>query len=71
MQFPQRDLTNQYISTSYQDVVQRYLSGSIDYLLDGFGFSILGVPANLKSKKSKAQREIDRRLLYQETDRVR
>lgn len=43
MQFPQRDLTNQFISTSYQDVVQRFSTGSIDYLLDGYGFTILGV----------------------------
>ena len=43
-QFPQRDLTNQYISTSYQDVVQRYLSASVDYLLDGLGYVILGIP---------------------------
>ena len=46
MQFPQRDLTNQFISTSYQDVVQRYISGSVDYLLDGLGYVILGVPTS-------------------------
>jgi len=34
-------------------------------------FSILGVPANLKEKKSKAQKELDRRLLCQDTQRVR
>jgi len=34
-------------------------------------FSILGIPANLRSKKTKVQREIDRRLLFQETQRVR
>lgn len=34
-------------------------------------FSILGVPANLKSKKSAAQKELDRQLLSQETQRVR
>lgn len=45
IQFPQRDLTNQYISTSYQDVVQRYASGSVIYFLDGYGFVIIGVPS--------------------------
>ena len=45
MQFPQRDLTNQYISTSYQDVVQRYAdTGSTTYLLDGLGYVIISVP---------------------------
>ncbi len=34
-------------------------------------FSILGVPANLKAKKSAAQQELDRRLAAQETQRVR
>ena len=44
-QFPQRDLTNQFISTSYQDVVQRYATtGSNTYLLDGLGYVIIGVP---------------------------
>ncbi len=46
MQFPQRDLTNQYISTSYQDVVQRYLTGSTDFLLDGLGYTLLGIPTS-------------------------
>lgn len=41
MQFPSRDLTNQYISLSYQDVVQRYApTGSLTYLLDGYGYVI-------------------------------
>jgi len=45
MQFPQRDLTQQYISTSYQDVVQRYATtGSTTYLLDGLGYVIAGIP---------------------------
>ena len=43
MQFPQRDLTSQYISTSYQDVVQRYDSGSIQYFLDALGNVITGI----------------------------
>jgi hypothetical protein len=48
MQFPQRDLTQQYISTSYQDVVQRYAdpTGSTTYLLDGLGYVIGGIPSS-------------------------
>lgn len=34
-------------------------------------FSILGVPANLNQKKNRFQKEIDRRLLFQNTQRVR
>jgi hypothetical protein len=34
-------------------------------------FKILGVPANIASKKSKEQREINRRLWFEETSRVR
>jgi hypothetical protein len=45
-QFPQRDLSNQIISTSYQDVVQRYITGSTDWLLDGLGYTILGIPTS-------------------------
>lgn len=47
MQFPSRDLTLQYISTSYQDVVQRYTAtGSLTYLLDGLGYVICGIPTS-------------------------
>lgn len=46
MQFPSRDLTNQYISSSYDDVVQQYVpTGSNLYLLDGYGNVILGIPS--------------------------
>ncbi len=42
MPFPSRDLTNQYISTSYQDVVQRYVpAGTASYFLDGFGNELM------------------------------
>ena len=41
MQFPFRDLTNQYISLSYQSVVQAYTQGTASYLLDGMGNVIL------------------------------
>jgi len=34
-------------------------------------FSILGTPDNLKDKKSARQREIDRRLVFDYTSRVR
>jgi hypothetical protein len=38
MQFSSRDLTNQYISLSYQDVVQRYAPvGTSGFFLDGTG----------------------------------
>lgn len=47
MQFPQKDLTLQYISSSYQDVVQQYLpTGSTEYLLDGYGNVILSIPSS-------------------------
>ena len=45
--FPSRDLTNQYISRSYQDVVQNYAPGSGDaneYFLDGYGNVIASIP---------------------------
>jgi hypothetical protein len=34
-------------------------------------FSILGTPANLKEKKTSAQKEIDKKLLFQNSQRVR
>lgn len=44
-QFPSRDLTNQYISLSYQDVAQKYSpAGTSSYLLDGLGNVIFSVP---------------------------
>lgn len=47
MQFSQQDLTLQYISSSYQAVVQQYLpTGSTMYLLDGFGNAIIGIPSS-------------------------
>lgn len=45
VQYPQRDLTSQYISSSYQDVVQRYATGSVDYFLDGYGYVIISIPS--------------------------
>ena len=44
MQFPFRDLTNQYISLSYVDVVQRYTQGTASYFLDGMGYALGFIP---------------------------
>ena len=45
MQFSSRDLSEQYISQSYQDVVQRYTpNGPISYFLDGLGNVIAFIP---------------------------
>jgi hypothetical protein len=45
MQFPARDFTNQYISASYQDVLQKYDPSDIFYVLDGFGNVIFALPS--------------------------
>jgi hypothetical protein len=44
MQFPTRDLTNLFISSSYEDVVQRYDDGTSTYFLDGTGNVIAYIP---------------------------
>lgn len=46
MRIISRDLTSQYISASYQDVVQKYIAdgSSSCFFLDGLGYSILEVP---------------------------
>lgn len=45
MPFPSRDLTSQYISLSYQDVVQRYNpGGTSSYYLDGLGNELFTIP---------------------------
>lgn len=47
MNFPERDLSNQFISRSYQDVVQQFLNtGSFLYLLDGYGNVIFQIPSS-------------------------
>lgn len=47
MQFPFRDLTNQYISLSYQDVVQRYQpAGTSSFFLDGLGYVLFSIQSN-------------------------
>lgn len=45
MQFPARDFTNQYISASYQDVLQKYDPSDIFYVLDGFGNVVFSLPS--------------------------
>lgn len=46
MQFPARDFTNQYISTSYQDVLQKYNPSDTFYILDGLGNVIFSIPSS-------------------------
>ena len=47
MQFPARDLTNQYISSSYQDVTQNYYDSPSTtwYFLDGYGNVLFSLPS--------------------------
>jgi hypothetical protein len=45
MQFTSRDLTNQYISRSYQDVLQQYLQSDFLYILDGLGNVVGNIPS--------------------------
>ncbi len=44
LQFSSRNLTQQYISLSYQDVVQRYTEDTASYFLDGMGYVIGFIP---------------------------
>ena len=47
--YPSRDLTDQYISLSYQDVVQKYSPDAGDpneYFLDGLGNVIVAIPSS-------------------------
>jgi hypothetical protein len=45
MRFPTRDFTYQYISRSYQDVIQQYIPDNTFYILDGYGNVILSFPS--------------------------
>jgi hypothetical protein len=45
MRFPTRDFTYQYISRSYQDVIQQYTPDNTFYILDGYGNVILSFPS--------------------------
>jgi hypothetical protein len=44
--FPERNLDQQYISSSFQDIVQQYLTGSNLYFLNGYGNEILNIPSS-------------------------
>lgn len=46
MRFPLRDFTDQFISNSYQDVLQQYSTESIFYVLDGYGNVVLSFPSS-------------------------
>jgi hypothetical protein len=46
MQFPARDFTNQYISASYQDVLQKYIPSDTLYVLDGLGNVLFSIPSS-------------------------
>lgn len=47
MIFPERDLTDQYISASYEDVLQIYLNtGSLLHFLNGLGDTVLSIPTS-------------------------
>lgn len=46
MNFPSRDLTNQYISLSYQDVLQQYIAAPTSYVLDGYGNVLFSFPSS-------------------------
>ncbi len=44
-QYLERDLSDQYISLSYQDILQQYPNtSSILYVLDGYGNVVFGIP---------------------------
>ena len=45
MRFPSRDLTDQFISSSYQDVLQQYMPTDYLYVLDGYGNVVFGIPS--------------------------
>ena len=45
MRFPSRDLSDQFISSSYQDVLQQYMPADYLYVLDGYGNVVFGVPS--------------------------
>lgn len=46
MRFPLRDFTNQYISSSYQDVLQQYFPSDTFYVLDGYGNVVFTLPSS-------------------------
>ena len=46
MRFILRDLTDQYISASYQDVLQQYIASPTSYVLDGYGNVFFSIPSS-------------------------
>lgn len=46
MIFPTKDFTNQFISSSYQDVLQQYLLDDTLYFLDGYGNVVGSIPSS-------------------------
>lgn len=45
MNFPERNLTDQYISSSYQNILQQYVTTSSHlYVLDGYGDAVFNIP---------------------------
>jgi hypothetical protein len=47
MNYPERDLSCQYISSSYQDVLQQYVTtGSLVHVLDGLGNVVFSIPSS-------------------------
>lgn len=46
MTFPSREFSEQYISSSYQDVLQKYVSGSNLYILDALGNVVFSMIAS-------------------------
>lgn len=46
MQFSIRNLTEKYISSSYQDVLQQYTPSDTFYVLDGYGTVVFSLPSS-------------------------
>jgi len=46
MQFPSQDLTDKAISSSYSDVLQKYVIGENCFILDGLGTQLLSIPSS-------------------------
>jgi len=46
MRFSDKDLSDQYISASYEDVLQQYITSPTSYVLDGFGNVVFSIPSS-------------------------
>jgi hypothetical protein len=49
LNFPSQNLTNQFISSSYGELLQIYNNGSSSYILDGTGSVVLALPITASS----------------------